>query len=169
MSKQNDAATAALNAETETENKSSMTQVREAFPPVTAPSFVPTNREQLDMIIEMEALQKQIDNLGIKTTKPTLLCDSGIVFDIVDAYDTEIRDGEELKPVVVMELVEQETGIAHIVMQSANSMRQLISRRFGMFKATGASRAALVLRGYRFVESEKYGRAGNMAIVLQKA
>jgi len=123
------------------------------------------------MIAELDALDQQLQNLDIETTRPSALAEAGTVFDILDCYPAEIRDGDEVKTVACFKIVEQETGITHVVMQSMNSIRETYVRRFGGYKALGAPSEILTMKGYQFVESDnpKHRHAGNSAIILKKA
>lgn len=128
-------------------------------------TLLPTNREQLEMLIELQNLERTIESIGEKTTKPSDLVDSGVVFDILDAWFTEVRDGDELKQVVCFQLEEVETGINHIVMQSRGSIRDTFANYFGAHKAVGMPKR---LANYRMVWTEKTYKAGNPAAVFER-
>lgn len=128
-------------------------------------ALLPQNREQLEMMIELNALEKTIESLGEKTTKPSDLVESGVVFDILDAWFTEIRDKDELKKVVCFQIEEVETGVNHVVMQGAGSVRDHYANYFGANKAYGIPKR---LANYRYVWSEKTYTAGNPAAILER-
>lgn len=136
-----------------------------SFTPDEIKAVVPTSREQLEMLIELNALEKTVESLGEKTTKPTDLADSGVVFDILDCWFTEIRDGDEMKKVVCFQIQETDTGLNHIVMQGSGSVRDTYANYFGAFKAVGVPKR---LANYRYVYSEKTYAAGNKAVILER-
>lgn len=134
----------------------------------TPQSFVPSAREQAEMIATVNALRQELEDGIGETTQPTVLADSGVVFDIVDAYMTTMQDdqrGEVSK--VMFHVVEQETGIEHRVMQSDDSkgIRRKYAQLFGFSKAMNIPTEPLV--GYQFVYGTKI-IAGNKAIILQR-
>lgn len=127
--------------------------------------LLPTNREQLEMLIELQNLERTIESIGEKTTKPSDLVESGVVFDILDAWFTEVRDGDEMKQVVCFQLEEVETGINHIVMQTRGSIRDTFANYFGAHKAVGMPKR---LANYRMVWTEKTYKAGNPAAIFER-
>jgi len=152
------------------ENVESTAMVSQGGGLVQAPAqnyqaLLPTNREQLEMLIELNNLERTIESIGEKTTKPSDLVESGVVFDILDGWFTEVRDGDEMKQVVCFQLEEVETGINHIVMQSRGSIRDTYANYFGAHKAVGMPKR---LANYRMVWTEKTYKAGNPAAIFER-
>lgn len=130
---------------------------------------LPLTKEFLDFIREAQRLETEVELLNVKTTKAGDLLGKSI--SIADAIVSTIPDGESgEKQVVLFRVIDEETGEEHTVMQSANGIRIRYAELFASRKvlAQAMNKSLPMLTGYRFVEDERYSRAGNKAIVLQK-
>lgn len=132
-------------------------------------SGLPLTKEFLDFIREAQRLETEVELLNVKTTKASDLL--GKPVSIADAIVSTIPDGESgEKQVVLFRIIDEETGDVHTVMQSANGIRIRYAELFASRKvlAQAMGKGTPMLTGYRFVEDDRYSRAGNKAIVLQK-
>lgn len=130
---------------------------------------LPLTKEFLDFVKEAQRLEAEVESLNAKTTKASDLL--GKTVSITDAIVTTIPDAEAgEKSVVLFKVIDEDSGEVHTVMHSANPIRQRYCELFASRKvlAQAMGKPLPVLSGYRFAEDDRYSRAGNKAIVLQK-
>lgn len=133
-----------------------------------AQDFVPSSREHIKLMSELQSMRQAIEDGVGDTTKPSDLADAGTVFDIVDAYFTTLREADDVdRQKIVFHLVEQDTGLFHKVMQTDDSrgIRRRYAEYFQTFRAMNVKAEPFI--GYKFVYSDKV-ISGNRAIILTR-
>lgn len=125
--------------------------------------------EMLALIQDLQQSTAEIEGLQVEYTKPSDMVKDEIVFNLVDAYISEIQDNGQPKDVVIFRC-ECADGIERFVMQSHNPIRGKYANMFSTAKALGAVTGQPVpaLENFHFVEDERYSKNGNSAIVLRQ-
>lgn len=135
----------------------------------TPQAFVPTSREQVELVAQLNDLRSTLESGIENLTKPGDLAESGTVFDIVDCFSLDWREGDEVETKIMFQLVERDTGIAHNVMQSNDSagVRMRYAQYFSVYKAA-SGQVAPPLENFRFRYTDKVFKAGNRAVILER-
>lgn len=130
--------------------------------------FVPQNREQFELIRELQESAAALDGLEMPKITSKELAETGEVFDIVDAYTTTIEDKKTNSPKrLVVFLIESVNRELTAVMKDGNSVNLQYAEFFSKFKAIGKPQRKT---GFQFVEATwLQENAGNYPIILRKA
>lgn len=136
----------------------------------TPQAFVPTSREQVELLARLNDLRSTLESGIDNLTKPSDLAEAGTVFDIVDCFTLDWREGDEVETKIMFQLVERDTGVVHNVMQSNDSagVRMRYAEYFSHYKAASGQMAPR-LENHCFVFTDKVFKAGNRAVILVHA
>lgn len=125
---------------------------------------LPDSREQLEMIRELQDLERAVEALGSRFTKASDLI--GVPVHIRDAWSMEITDNGAPKTVVVFQVITVDDAEVHHIMQSKTGPRAQIADYFSKFRAVGVERQLL---DYQLVESGKDNGQPNRAVIWARA
>lgn len=123
---------------------------------------LPENAEQMEMIQDLMQAEADLEAIGLPMVNSRDLLN--VPLTICDASVKVITDNGESKPCVNFIVERSDTGERVQVLKSSNAFNDVFVNFFNKWRAIQARE----LQGYHFVESDKFAKAGNKAIILQK-